>query len=157
MWNCAEGKWKGESGEWTLWKEQVMDVMEQKSDWVHLRLSRLPPVSWMYIQHIGQLYGLCGALTLTTTYFTVLCTTLSSSLCQRAEGRARTHTHTHRKEGNHAKLNNAVAQSPHYDLVNGWLYKHSDPLGLPSLTAQSEAWMDLWTHLSLSRLGVNSS
>lgn len=43
----------------------------------------------------------------------------------------------HRKEGNHAKLNNAEAQSPHYDLVNGWLYKHADPLGLPRLTAQS--------------------
>lgn len=61
---------------------------------------------------------------------------------------------THRKEGNHAKLNNAVAQSPHYDLVNGWLYKHTDPPGLPRLTAQCAGWIGqlLQTLLLLSWL-----
>lgn len=49
---------------------------------------------------------------------------------------------TGRKEGNHTKLNNAEAQSLHYDLVNGWLYKHLDPPGLPRLTAQSAGWID---------------
>lgn len=57
----------------------------------------------------------------------------------------------HRKEGNHTNLNNAGARSLHYDLVNGWLYKHSDPSELPCLTAQSAWWTDQlsWTHLLL--------
>lgn len=62
----------------------------------------------------------------------------------------------YRKEGDHAKLNNAVAQSPHYDLVNGWLYKHSDRLGAP-LTEWSAAWVALFLSSLLSRLGSNHS
>lgn len=64
------------------------------------------------------------------TYWGVQRITLSPFL---PEGRGQS---AHRKEGNHAKLNNAMLQSPHYDLVSGWLYKHSDTFGL-FLTAQS--------------------
>ena len=117
-----------------------MGVMEQKKTWASEWLSERAYVNTLqyflrpteYIQYIGHLYRLWRALALTTTYSTVDCTTLSSFLCQRAEGQC-----AHRKEGNHAKLNNAVAQSPHYDLVNGWLYKHSDPLGPPPSQSDS--------------------
>lgn len=121
-------------------------VSEWVSEWVYIHYSL------QFIEYIGQLCRLWVSLAMTTTYSTVHCTTQSSFLCQRAEGRA------HRKEGNHAKLNNAVAQSPDYDLVNGWLYKHSDPPGQLRLTAQSSGWIDqfLWTNWFQSLESIHS-
>lgn len=138
------------SGQWGIIPERgtVMDVVEQKNtsrvyltEWTSTNAFHVCNFHTEYVYSRSALQAVKGPRPPQTALHTLPNYLPFCARGLRAE---------HRKEGNHTNLNNAEAQSLHYDLVNGWLYKLSDPSELPCLTAQAACDELLRTRLLLS-------